>query len=63
MSETKRDALDRLHRALVAREKGLLSAAELKRVETEVLDTPGVKPQNVRDLKDRFRGSLVKNSA
>ena len=62
MSEMKRKALARLQKALEAHEKGLVTAGELSRIEFEVLNTPDVKSQNVKDLKEKFRGSLVKNA-
>ncbi len=63
MAETKREALERFHKALIAHDRGLLTAIELNRIESDVLSVSDVKPQNIRDLKTRFRESLVKNHA
>jgi len=62
VASQKREALGRLYRALLARDEGLLSEQELNRIELAVLEHPDVKTQNVRDVKDKFRSSRVKNT-
>lgn len=62
MMSPKREALDRLKRALIAHEKGRVSGEDLCRIEAEVLEVEGVKPQNVKDIKQSFRDKFVKNA-
>ena len=62
MLSPKREALERLSRALVAYDGGKINGGDLNRIEAEVLEVEGVKPQNVRDLKASYRESLVKNT-
>jgi hypothetical protein len=57
----KQEALERYRKALSAREGGRITEAQLLAVESEVLEVPGVDPQNVKDIKKDFRDRLVKN--
>ena len=62
MPSVKQEALERLRKALVAYDNDKITGGDLHRVETEVLQVDGVKPQNVRDLKVNYRSAQVKNA-
>lgn len=62
MTESKREALARLEKALKAHEANQITGLELAKIVADVRDNPNVKSQNVDELVRKFRSKLVKNS-